>query len=96
MSGGVGLRLGQGVTLDKPVHLIHLDGSGEPASVVTRNVVLVEEGASLDLLESYASLGGRELQRNAVTEVEVGDKASSITSSSSARRRQPSTSSPGW
>src|SRR6476619_5616616 len=59
MSGGVGLRLGKGVTLDKPVHLIHIDG-GEPASVVTRNVVLVEEGASLDLLESYASLGGRE------------------------------------
>jgi len=74
MSGGVGLRLPKGMTLDKPVHLIHLDG-GEPASVVTRNVVLVEEGASLDLLESYASLGGRELQRNAVTEVEVGNKA---------------------
>ena len=75
MSGGVGLRLAKGVVLDKPVHLIHLDG-GEPASVVTRNVVLIEEGASLDLLESYASLGGRELQRNAVTEVEVGNKAS--------------------
>jgi Fe-S cluster assembly protein SufD len=75
MSGGVGLRLARGVTLDKSVHLIHLDG-GEPASVVTRNVVLIEEGASLDLLESYASLGGRELQRNAVTEVEVGNKAS--------------------
>src|SRR6478609_5013912 len=74
MSGGVGLRLAKGVTLDKPVHLIHIDG-GEPASVVTRNVVLVEEGASLDLLESYASLGGRELQRNAVTEIEVGDRA---------------------
>ena len=38
MSGGVGLRLAKGVTLDKPVHLIHIDG-GEPASVVTRNVV---------------------------------------------------------
>src|SRR6476661_238501 len=46
MSGGVGLRLAKGVTLDKPVHLIHIDG-GEPASVVTRNVVIVEEGASL-------------------------------------------------
>ncbi|HKA65897.1 MAG TPA: Fe-S cluster assembly protein SufD [Methyloceanibacter sp.] len=74
MSGGVGLRVRQGITLDKPVHLIHIDG-GEPASVVTRNVVLVEEGASLDLVESYASLGGRELQRNAVTEIEVGDRA---------------------
>jgi FeS assembly protein SufD len=75
MSGGVGLRLGKGVTLDRPVHLIHLDG-GEAASVITRSVVLVEDGASLDLLESYGSLGGTELQRNAVTEVEVGNKAS--------------------
>jgi FeS assembly protein SufD len=75
MSGGVGVRIAKGMTLDKPVHLIHLDG-GAPASVITRSVVLVEEGASLDLLENYASLGGRELQRNAVTEVEVGNKAS--------------------
>jgi FeS assembly protein SufD len=75
MSGGVGLRLGKGVTLDKPVHLIHLDG-GVSASVVTRSVVLLEEGAALDLLETYASLGGAELQRNAVTEVEIGSKAS--------------------
>ena len=74
MSGGVGLRIGKGVTLDKPIHLIHLDG-GEPASVITRSVVLVEERASLDLLESYGSLGGGEFQRNAVMEVEVGDKA---------------------
>jgi Fe-S cluster assembly protein SufD len=76
MSGGVGLRIGKGVSLDKPVHLIHLDGGGEPSSVITRSVVLLEEGASLDLLESYASLGGTELQRNAVTEVEVGNRAS--------------------
>ena len=95
MSGGVGLRLAKGVTLDKPVHLIHLDG-GEPASVVTRNVVLVEEGASLDLLESYASLGGRELQRNAVTEIEVGDQGERQPHQAPARgARQPSTSSPG-
>jgi len=44
--------------------------------VPARSVVLVEERASLDLLESYGSLGGGEFQRNAVTEVEVGDKAS--------------------
>ena len=76
MSGGVGLRLAKGVSLDKPVHVMHLDGGSEPSSVITRSVVLIEEGASLDLLESYASLGDTELQRNAVTEIEVGNKAS--------------------
>ena len=75
MSGGIGLRISNGVSLEKPVHLVHVDG-GEPASVITRSVVLVEEGASLDLLESYASPGGAEVQRNAVIEVEVGNKAS--------------------
>lgn len=78
MSGGVALRIGKDITLDKPVHLINLDGGTEPVSMVTRNIVLVEESASLELLESYGSLGGREVQRNAVTEVEVGAKASLI------------------
>ncbi len=76
MSGGVALRLGKGVTLEKPVHLIHLDGGLEPSSVLTRSVVVLEDGASLDLVENYGGLGGRELQRNAVTEMVVGDKAS--------------------
>jgi FeS assembly protein SufD len=75
MSDGAVLRLPKGVTLDNPVHLIHLDGGSQPASVVTRNLVLVEEGAALDLMESYASLGGRGLQRNAVTEIRIGGKA---------------------
>lgn len=75
MSGGAALRVGKGITLDKPVHFLHLDSGHEPVSVVTRNVVLIEDGAALDLVESYGSLGGGEVQRNAVTETIVGDKA---------------------
>jgi FeS assembly protein SufD len=74
MTGGVTLRLAEGVTLDKPIHLIHLDGTGEPASTFTRNVIAAEKGASATVLESYGSLGLRGLQRNAVTEIVVGDK----------------------
>lgn len=75
MTGGVALRIGEGVTLDKPIHLVHLDGSGDPASTVTRNVMIAEPGSAATVLESYGSLGVRELQRNAVTELLVGDKA---------------------
>ncbi len=75
MTGGVTLRLPKGLTLDKPIHLIHLDGTGDPASMVTRNVIVAEEGTSATILESYGSLGMKELQRNAVTEIEIGDKA---------------------
>jgi FeS assembly protein SufD len=75
MTGGIALRLGKDVTLDKPVHLILLDGKGEPASTFTRNVVVAEQGSAAMVLESYGTLGLKGLQRNAVTEILVGDKA---------------------
>jgi FeS assembly protein SufD len=75
LTGGVALRAGEGLVLDKPVHIIHLDGSGEPVGSITRNIVSVEAGADIDILESYAGLGGRGLQRNVVTEIAIGDRA---------------------
>ena len=75
MTGGIALRIGEGVTLDKPIHIVQLDGKGEPASTVTRNVVVAGQGSSVTLLESYGSLGLRGLQRNAATELSLGDKA---------------------
>jgi len=75
MTGGVALRVGEGVALDKPIHLIHLDGTGQPASIFTRALVLAEPGSALTLIESFAGLGLRGLQRNAVTELRIGAKA---------------------
>ncbi len=75
MTGGVALRVGEGIALDKPIHLVHLDGTGEPASIFTRALVLAEPGSALTLIESYAGLGLRGLQRNAVTELRIGAKA---------------------
>jgi Fe-S cluster assembly protein SufD len=75
MTGGAALRIGEGVLLDKPIHLIQLDGKGEPASTVTRNIILAESGSAGTVLESFGNLGIRGLQRNAVTEIRVGDKA---------------------
>jgi FeS assembly protein SufD len=75
MTGGVALRLPEGLTLQKPIHIVHLDGTGQAASTFTRNVIVAEEGASVTVLESYGTLGIAGLQRNAVTEVKVGDRA---------------------
>ncbi len=75
MTGGVALRIGEGVILDKPVHLIQLDGAGEPASTFTRNVVVAEAGSAATVLESFGGLGVRALQRNAATELKIGAKA---------------------
>ena len=75
MTGGIALRIGEGVILDKPVHLIQLDGVGDPASIFTRNVVVAEPGSAATLVESFGSLGLRLLQRNAATELRIGAKA---------------------
>jgi Fe-S cluster assembly protein SufD len=75
MTGGAAIRLGADVTLDQPIHLIQLDGKGEPATTVTRNVVVAEPGSSATLIESFGGLGMAGLQRNAVTELKIGDKA---------------------
>jgi FeS assembly protein SufD len=75
MTGGVALKLGKGATLDKPVHLIHVADNREPASSFTRHVIVVEEGASLDLLESYASLASAPSLASTVTEALVSDNA---------------------
>lgn len=75
MTGGVALRIGEGVGLDRPIHLVQLDGKGDPASTITRNVVLAAPGSSATLLETFAGLGVTALQRNTVTEVMLGEKA---------------------
>jgi Fe-S cluster assembly protein SufD len=75
MTGGAALRIGEAVTLDQPIHLIQLDGNGEPASTVTRNVVVAESGSSATLVESFGSLGLEGSQRNAATELRIGGKA---------------------
>jgi FeS assembly protein SufD len=75
MTGGVALRLPEGLTLGKPIHIVHLDGNGASASTFTRNVIVAEKGASATVLESYETLGTNGLLRNAVTEVKLGDKS---------------------
>ncbi len=76
MTGGIAVRIGESVTLDKPIHVIHLDGVGEPASIFTRSLVVAEPASAATLIESHASLGRlRGLQRNAVSELRIGAKA---------------------
>lgn len=75
MTAGVALRLPEGLTLQKPIHLIHLDMHGASGSIYTRNAVVAEKGASATLIESFGTLGVKELQRNAVTTVSLAEKS---------------------
>lgn len=70
---GLALRIGKGVTLNEPLHLIHLAASDSPMSAALRNVVIVEEGAEAVLIESYISASGAPAQMNSATEMFVAD-----------------------
>ena len=75
MTAGVAVRLPEGLTLQKPIHLIHLDAPGKAGSIYTRNAVVAEEGASATLIESFGTFGVSGIQRNVVTTVSLAAKS---------------------
>ncbi|WP_159079722.1 Fe-S cluster assembly protein SufD [Methyloceanibacter sp. wino2] len=75
MTAGIAVRLPEGLTLQKPIHLIHLDAPGKAGSIYTRNAVVAEEGASATLIESFGTFGVSGIQRNVVTTVSLAAKS---------------------
>lgn len=75
MSAGVVLRLPAGLAVEKPIHIVQLDGASGAASTFGRNVIVAEEGASATVIESFGTLGASSGQRNIVTAVTLGAKS---------------------
>jgi FeS assembly protein SufD len=69
MTDGAVLRLRAGVKLERPVHLIHASAGEHPVFSSLRNLVILEEGAELTLIESYVSVGGSPAQTIVTTEL---------------------------
>jgi Fe-S cluster assembly protein SufD len=73
---GAALRVARGVEVTQPVHLVHLTTAGDSGSSAnTRNLIVLEEGAALTVLETYASLTGAPHFTNTVVELDVGPEA---------------------
>lgn len=73
---GAELRVARGVMVPKPVHLVHLTTAEEPGSAAhTRNLIVLEEGAALTVLETYASVTPAPHFTNAVVELDIGPGA---------------------
>jgi Fe-S cluster assembly protein SufD len=73
---GAYVHLGEGVDLDAPLQLLFLSAPGpKPIVAHPRNLVVVERGARVSVIEGYAALGDGTYWTNAVTEVVVGDDA---------------------
>jgi Fe-S cluster assembly protein SufD len=77
MSDGVLLKVRKGQDPGRPVLLIHARAAIEPSAVAVRNVVSVEPGAKLTLIEAHVWLdgAGRGALSNAVTDVALADGA---------------------
>ena len=70
---GLFLSLPTDSVIERPIHLLHLNGGGErPFAMHTRNLILVGSGAKGLLVESYGALDGSVYFTNSVTEVEMG------------------------
>jgi Fe-S cluster assembly protein SufD len=61
--------------LARPVHLIHASAGDRPVASSLHNLVVLEEGAELTLIESYVSIGGSPAQTNATTELKTEPSA---------------------
>ncbi|MFN3745489.1 MAG: Fe-S cluster assembly protein SufD [Hyphomicrobiaceae bacterium] len=77
MSDGVLLKVRKDQDPGKPVLLVHARTAAEPSAVAVRNVISVETGARLTLIEAHVTLDGaaRGALSNAVTDVTLADGA---------------------
>lgn len=66
----------RGVTLDRPIHVLHVTVPGAaPLAVHPRCLIVAEENAKLTIVESYATLGAGAHLINPVTELIAGPGA---------------------
>jgi Fe-S cluster assembly protein SufD len=71
VSDGGALRIAAGATADAPIEMVFVSTSIEPSTLTTRNLVVLEEGASATIIETH--LGGSEAYvSNSVTEARLG------------------------
>jgi Fe-S cluster assembly protein SufD len=77
MSDGVLLKVRKDQDPDRPVLLVHVRAAAEASAVAVRNVVSLEAGAKLTLIEAHVALDGAAsgALANVVTDVTLGDGA---------------------
>lgn len=74
---GVVVRVARHARADKPIHLIHLSEAGSRAeSAHARVLIVLEPGASAEIVEEYASFGDAPFWKNVRAQVVLGEGAS--------------------
>jgi Fe-S cluster assembly protein SufD len=75
MGDGVVLRLADGVTLARPIHLVFAYTAGAAAAVFARSLIVIGKGARATLIESHEGPDDLDYQVNNALELSIGDDA---------------------
>jgi Fe-S cluster assembly protein SufD len=74
MGDGAVIRIGEGATIERPLHLIFV-GPQRPAATFVRSLFVAAPGARAMLIESHEGSGDADYQANSALELFVGDRA---------------------
>ena len=73
---GAFIRIGKNAHVDKPVEIVHFTtADAGPSFNQPRNLIVLEEGSSAEVIERHRCLGEQETLTNAVSEVFLGAQA---------------------
>jgi Fe-S cluster assembly protein SufD len=75
MGDGAVIRVAAGAALGRPIHLVFVNSAVAAASVFSRSLVVIEDGARAMLVESHEGPAGCGYQVNTAIELKVGDRA---------------------
>ena len=76
LQDGVVVHVPRGVTVDEPVHIVHVsDANADGVAMHPRLLLVAEALAQLTVVESYSAAGNAGYLTNAVAEIEVGNGA---------------------
>ncbi len=73
-SDGAIITVAKGQKVEKPVELVFVTAPDQPATVTTRNVITLEEGAELTILETHVGHSDAYVA-NTVSEISIADNA---------------------
>jgi Fe-S cluster assembly protein SufD len=75
MGDGAVIRVADGASLDKPLHLIFVTSGEAAVSIFTRSIVVIGKGATATMIETFEGPAGVEYQINHALELVVGEGA---------------------
>jgi Fe-S cluster assembly protein SufD len=76
MTDGVVIEVADGVSLARPLHIVHIASGTRPAAMFTRSLLKVGAGAAVTLVESYvAAEGAAAYQVHDALVLAIGDRA---------------------